>query len=54
MTYLVEERPYERRLAGYSLTSVNEPISPNASHRVLPTRPFLVVIWMTPFAAAVP
>ena len=30
------------------------PVSPNASHRVLPARPFFVVTWSTPFDAAVP
>src|SRR2546423_8341925 len=51
---LVAVRPYVRRLNRYSLTSFSDPSSPNVSHRVLPARPFFVVIWMTPFEAAVP
>src|SRR5829696_3758177 len=46
--------PYERKLGGYSFTSVSRPTSPKPSQRVLPARPRLVVIWMTPFDAAVP
>ena len=34
--------------------SVSVPVSPNVSQRVLPARPFFVVTWSTPFAAAVP
>src|SRR5829696_2542895 len=50
----VAERPNERKLGGYSFTSVSRPTSPKPSQRVLPERPRLVVIWMTPFDAAVP